>query len=240
MSGLRLGDLVLDARRFIYIPSLRAVVCTGLHDALKLGISRGLRDILKKVDSTLADYKPDSFIILGSFSEQSALTGMVRRWGKTTKLLLVARNPNAEAQGMAEALGCEVHQELVWENYRFVQVDGDLGMDLQLLTVAGEPNYAIRVGNGPFGATLGGMKLAVFLKGLRRLFLPSLGPDAPSAGIFRTELERYDAFAVGHQRILPLGKVADLKSFKGIGGSLPISKARVAGRKRSSKEPSLK
>lgn len=231
MSGLKLGDLILDARRVVYIPSLKAVVCAGLHEALTIGIADGLRGVLEKVDSVLEEYEPESLIILGHFTEASALSGIARRWGKRAKIHLIADDPGADARGMAEALGCEVHNELVWGRYRFVEADDSNALEVHLLTLAGKPNYNVKVGN-----PLGGMKLAVFLKGLGKVHLPSLNPNAAATSVFSSSVERHDVFAIGHQRILPMGKVADLKSVKGLARGLPVTKATLGARKRMPKE----
>lgn len=236
MSGLKLGDLILDPRRVLYIPSLRAVVCSGLQEALGVGIAGGVRGVLERIDSVLADYKPEALIVLGKLDGDTGLTGMARRWGKKVRLQLVANDPDSEAKALAEALGCEVHHELVWGRYRFVEGEQDKGaLELQFLTIMGSPHYSVRVGRGPFG----GMKLAVFLKGLGRVVLPTLDPSGNgAASVFTTGLERFDVFAAGHQRVLPMGKVADLKPIKGIARGLPIAKATLGGRRRAPKEPS--
>lgn len=243
MSGLKLGDLILDPRRVVYIPSLRVVACADLHDGLCVGIAGGLRGVIERLDATLNEYKPDHLIILGSLgskssssaSYESTLAGMARRWGKRARIQLVAAMPDVDARGVAEALGCEVHHELVWGRYRFVEhEEADQALELKLTTIAGGPHYSVRVGNRPFGGT----KLAVFLKGLGKLTLPSVNPAASSTTVFKSGLERYDVFAVGHQRILPMGKVGDLKSFKGIGRGLPISKATLSSRRQAPTRPS--
>ncbi|MBI3558285.1 MAG: hypothetical protein HY074_18615 [Deltaproteobacteria bacterium] len=239
MSGLRLGDLILDSRRLAYIPSLRAVVCAGLPEALQVGIAGGLRGVLERVDGALAEYNPEFLVVLGSMNSASptalgsAFAGMSRRWGKHAKLMFVATTPDPDARATAEALGGEVHHELVWGHYRFVEAE-DLGnLEVQLLTISGSPHYAVKVGNRPFG----GMKLPVFLKGLGRLTLPSMAPNASLSSVFQPALDRFDIFAVGHQRVLPLGKVRDIKPLKGIARGLPISKATLGARRRAPKAP---
>ncbi|MEW6058334.1 MAG: hypothetical protein AB1540_17165, partial [Bdellovibrionota bacterium] len=160
MSGLKLGDLIFDPRRVVYIPSLKAVVCSGLLDALKVSIVDGLRAVLERVDAVIEDHRPESLVILGSFTQDSALRGLMRRWGKRTKIHLVADSIDSDARDLAETLGAEVHHELVWGQYRFVTQSSEQDAELQLFTVIGKPNYSVRVGRRPFG----GMKLAVFLK----------------------------------------------------------------------------
>src|SRR5581483_11294336 len=116
------------------------------------------------------------------------------------------------AQLLAEAQGCEIHRELVWDRYRFVEFEEKLPdkqpLELHLTTITGasreSAHYAIRVGRNPFS----GMKLAVFLKGIGSLILPSLDPGAAAISVFQSALQRYDVFAVGYARVLPLGKVA--------------------------------
>ena len=234
-DGLKLGDLILDPRRVVYIPSLNAVVCAGLHEALSIGISGGLRGVLERMDAVLETYKPEALIILGlgDLSEKSPVTGIARRWGKQTKIHFVTNESQADGRMIAEALGCEVHHELVWGRYRFVESEKKGVLEVQLLTIVGHPNYVVKVGSMPFG----GMKLAVFLKGIGKLILPTLSPNAASASVFNSDLGRYDLFAVGHQRVLPMGKVDGLKSVKGIGRGLPIVKATLGAKRRAPKEP---
>lgn len=233
MGGLKLGDLILDPRRVVYIPSLKAVVCAGLHEALSIGIADGLRGVLERVDAVLEEYAPESLIIVGHFTEQSALTGITRRWGKRAKIHLIANDPSVEARGLAEALGCEVHHELIWGRYRFVEAEDSNAFEAQLTTMLGKPNYSVKVGN-----PLGGMKLPVFLKGIGKIYLPSLDPSTSGTSVFSENVGRFDVFAVGHQRMLPMGKVADLKSAKEIVRGLPVAKATLGARKRTPKEPS--
>ncbi|MBI3542592.1 MAG: hypothetical protein HY075_04885 [Deltaproteobacteria bacterium] len=212
-----------------------------MHSGLQTSISDGLRGVIERVDSLLNEYQPEFFVVLGSggassssTSFGSALAGMANRWGKRAKLQLVAQNAQADFRETAKALGCEVHNELVWGRYRFVEREDRNNLEVQLLTICGGAHYSLRVGAGPFG----GMKLPVFLKGFGRLTLPSVDPTATPTSVFRPGFERCDVFAVGHQRVLPLGKVCDLKSVKGIVRGLPISKATLAARRRAPAEPS--
>lgn len=239
MSGLKLGDFVLDARRVLYLPSIKALVCSGLHEALRVPIAAGLRGVLERVDEVFEEYTPEHFIVLGTLnpataaSSEAVLRGVSRRWGKRAKIQFVVQDPDNDARELAEALGCEVYNELVWDRYRFVEKEDRNNLELQLLTIVGGPYYGVRVGNRPFG----GMKLPVFLKGLGRLTLPSMDENSPMISVFQPSLERCDVFAVGHQRVLPLGKVGDLKPFKGIVRGLPISKAALGAKKRAPKAP---
>lgn len=229
MGGLVLGDIILDARRVVYVRSLRAVVCADLHGALTVGIAGGLRGVLERVDAVLAEYHPENLIIIGPFDEKTPLAGIARRWGRKAKIQLVAAKPDADARAIAEALDCEVHNELLWGRYRFVETVDESALELQAQTIAGGPHYSIRVGNRPFG----GMKLVVFVKGLGKLILPSMSPEAPAASVFCPELERYDIFAAGYQRVLPMGKVADLKAQRGFVGTLPLDRSVL----RKNREP---
>ena len=234
MSGLKLGDIHLDPRRVVYMPSLRAVVCSGLPEALRVGIGEGLRRVVERVDGVLEDYKPESLIILSSLKSETSITGIVRRWGKKTRIQFVANDADVDAQSLAEALRCEVHKELIWGNYRFVESELESNSELSLLTIIGSPHYMVRVGKGP----MGGMKLCVFLKGQGKVLMPSSNPQAAGTSIFKKELERFDVFAIGHQRVLPMGKVADLKPFKGIVRGLPLGPSTFSGSRKAHKEPS--
>lgn len=222
MSGLKLGDLILDARRVAYVASLRALVCSDLHEALNVRISQGLRGVVERIDALFKEYRPEHLIVFGAFSEESPLAGIARRWGKKAKVHFVTSKPDQDAVAIAEGLGCEVHHQLIWGRYCFVDDASDEPSEIQLMTITGKPRYAIRVGR-----TFGGMKLMVFLKGQGRLIVPSLNSDGGVHSVFTSRLERYDIFAVGYQLVLPMGKVADLKPFKGIGGSLSVTKATL-------------
>jgi hypothetical protein len=234
MSGLKLGDLILDPRRMVYIQSLKALVCTGMQEALHVGIAGGLRGVLERVDAMLIEYKPEALIVLGSLTKDSAITGISRRWGKSCRVQFAAHDPNSDARDLAESLGCEVHHELVWGNYRFIEKEESIASpEVQLTTIVGDPHYSIKIGRNPFG----GMKLAVFLKGPGRLVLPSVSPvNGTAKSIFEEDLGRYDVFAVGHQRVLPLGKVVDLKPYKGLARGLSLSKASSMARRKNHKE----
>jgi hypothetical protein len=215
------------------------MVCSGLQEALGLGIADGLRGVLEEIDSAIAEYQPESLIVLGALEHgvgESALAGMSRRWGKNAKLQLVCSSPDVEARAFAEALGSEVHNELIWGRYRFRDHDEDGALDLKLISIVGQPNYSIKVGRGKLGDTFTGMKLAVYLKGLGKLVLPSVSPKASSDVVFQAGLERCDVFAVGHQRVLPLGKVCDLKPLQGKIRSVPIIKTSLGARKRGNSE----
>jgi len=231
VSGLQLGDVILDPRRVIYIPSLKAVVCCGLKQALSIGIGSGLRGVLERVDSAMEDYRPESLLILGPLRQGTALPGIARRWGRKSKILFIADNPDAQALAAAEAHGCEVHQQLAWDRYRFVEAESEMALDLKVMTVTGGRGYGIRIGKTLFG----GMKLSVFLKGLGRLILPSMDPSSSPVSVFQPSLHRHDVFAVGYARVLPLGKVADLQKSVRFGGGLPVNKATLGARRRHGK-----
>jgi len=241
MTSLQLGDIILDPRRVVYIPSLKALVCSDLREALGVGIAGGLRSVMEKIDTLIAEYQPESMILLGSLEPlkpaHESLSGLLRRWGKKVKIHFVASRPDPEAAAMAEALGGEIHKELLWGKYRFVYADPGPGLELNSMTIVGRPNYSIRVGRGKFGDTFSGMRLAVFMKGIGRLVLPSLNPHAAFESVFTAGLERCDVFAVGHQRVLPMGKVADLRPFKGIVKGVPIVKTTLSARRRTPKAP---
>jgi len=237
--------MILDPRRAMHVSSLRALVCSGLVEGMQSGIASGLKGVIKRIDSLLEDYQPDFFIVLGAGSSThsspaavaakiSAISCLSRRWSGSAKIQLVSRNLEPEVRAAAENAGCEVHGELVWGAYRFTDGNEESQLELQFMTVAGSPNYGVRTGIGPFG----GRKLPAFLKGVGRITVPSCDPRALMTSVFKRRLERCDVFAVGHQRVLPLGKAGELKSLKGIARGLPISKATLAARKRAQAAPS--
>lgn len=234
MNGLQLGDLILDPRRVTFIPSLKAVVCSGLQQALAVGIRNGLRGVMERMDAVMGEYQPDSLIVLGPLANVSASAAVVRRWGSRSRVLFITESPGREARAAVEALGCEVHQHLAWDRYRFSESETEMALDLKAMTITGArgaesaagAHYAVRVGSNPFG----GIKLSVFLKGLGRLILPSLSPAAAALSLFQVPLQRHDVFAVGYARVLPLGKVADLKKSVRLGG-LPVTKATLGAKR---------
>lgn len=226
MSGLKLGDLILDPRRVVYIESLRAVVCSGLCDALGVGDASVLHGVVDRMDRVLQQFQPETLVMLGGLNDEEAVRAVARFWGDRHRIHLICNEASSELGSLAEALGCEVHRELVWGRYRFLEVEKAESLELKLLTLAGAPHYVVRVGG------VKGMKLAVFLKGVGRLWLPSLNPECQGVSLFPRrikDLDRYDAFAVGHQRVLPMGKVRALKAFRGVIGALPIAKTTFEG-----------
>lgn len=234
---LKLGDIVFDSRRVIFLSSLQTVVCSGLSEALEFARSRrgfhknfhNLRSAIERFDCVLTDYEPQSVILLGPFLRPEIFLTIARRWGKNTKLHIVASNVLPEIRALAEKYGCEIHNELIWDKYRFVETEFTQNPQMPLITISGHPHYVIHVGKGYFG----GFDLSVFLKGLGHLMLPSFHVAAATNTIFRDSLERYDVFAVGHSRVFPLGKVADIKIYRSTAGALPITKTALAGKLKS-------
>ena len=210
MSGIKIGDITFDSRRAVYVHSLNAIVCAGLHDALELRISQGLRKVVSDIDAILEEYQPESLIVIGApsaaagsiemlNSKRSALARVARRWGASSKLILISENINSHVRAGAEALGFEVHNDLVWGYYRFVEHDDAEALELQLLTVVGELDYHLP-SHG-----------CVFLKGFGKLILPSVAPKIGRVSILQRKFDRYDVFALGERLVLPLGKVAVLR-----------------------------
>lgn len=238
MSGLKIGDITLDPRGLIYIPSIKAIVCSGLKDALYLQQAKTVRKITAEIDSAIERYMPENMIILGSLKDEKSLSAIAKKWSKTLRILLISNQISKEAKAVCEALKMETHSELIWDRYRFVEkfenppfVDSSdiQAIDFQFMTIAGGSHYFVRIGQAPYDllGLFSGEKLRVFLRGMGRLKLPSLNPTDNETSIFMVSddpfFARYDVFALGHSRILPLGKVADAKKFVTL-NTLPVKK----------------
>ncbi len=238
MSGLKIGDITLDPRGIIYIPSIKALVCSGLKEALYVQSAKAVRALTDEIDLAIEKYKPEHLIVLGALNDEKSLSAIAKKWGKTLKIQLVANQISKEAKAVCEALKLETHSELIWERYRFVEkfenppfVDSkDIqAIDFQFMTIAGGAHYFVRIGQAPYDllGLFSGEKLKVFLRGMGRLKLPSLNPADNETSVFMVTddpfFARYDVFALGHSRILPLGKVADAKKFVTL-NTLPVKK----------------
>lgn len=238
MSGMKLGDLMLDPRGVVYIPSLRALVCSGLKQAVASKNPRYVREIGGRMDHVIRKHAPETVLVLGSMEDESGLSAIARRWGALARFVFVSARPAVDARAVAEALKFEVHHELAWDKYRFLEKfekppfldPNDVqALDFQFLTIAGDGAYFVRIGKVPFDplGLFSGIKLNVFLKGLGRFKLPPLDPGKTLTSVFAADddpfFDRYDVFAMGHSRILPLGKVTDLRGHVSL-DALPIKK----------------
>ena len=225
MNSLVLGDIVFDPRRVIFVKSLKALVCAGLRESAQLS------SIVESLIETLEHYKAESLIVTGCSLSSTVLEALREIQKKGVRVSLVSQKNADQAVQNAEALGFEVHQELVWGKYRFVEVLEHGAVELYFVSAIGgsgedELSYSVRVGR----SGLGGIYLPVFLKGLGQVMLPSVNPACKRASVFRKSLSRYDVFAVGHHRVFPLGKVADLREVRTL-GQIPLS-PRTLGSKR--------
>lgn len=235
---MKLGDLMLDPRGVVFIPSLRALVCSEFKQALVSKNSRYVREISGYMDHAIRVYAPETVIVLGPMEDEAALSAIARRWGAAVRFVFVSAKPAPDACAVAEALKFEVHHELAWDKYRFLEkfdqppfLDPNevQTLDFQFLTIAGGGDYFVRIGKVPFDplGIFSGIKLSVFLKGFGRFKLPTLDPGKTLTSVFAVDddpfFDRYDVFAMGHSRILPLGKVTNLRGHVSL-DALPIKK----------------
>lgn len=225
MSGFQLGDLVLDSSHVLFVRSLQALVCSRFfeplakktvsssHDGLSENHSfyENLELLFQKVDQYQAkaciflekkrpDLKASNVkLILSSFQSRNI------------HIHLVSKNFYRHKPSFLEFHFGEVHQELVWGNYRFLSnwSESLAEQDLNLLfgTIIGAPSL-VSDGLEP---------LPLFVKGGRRCFwMPSFFPHLKQYPVshfvqypyFPLFLEQALMFGVHNkQKILPLGKV---------------------------------
>ena len=227
MTGLQLGEIVFDPAHFIYLPRLKALVCVGLLEGLRAPGKQGAA-LVSTVDLMLKRYQPESLIAIGDLDLEVA--GILSRWRSRAKFIPVSSEANYDVVLKAEKLGLELHKELVWGGYRFKDTI-EAEPELPFLSVTGPPpgmQYYVRLGRAPWK----GFRLPVFLKGPGRLVLPSLNPNAKTALLLNSPYrrqKRYDVFAIGHARILPLGKITDLGAAAGLNGRLPFNRDVLGG-----------
>lgn len=232
MSGLRIGDLKLDPRRVVMVNSLNTLVCSDLISALSVGIAGGLRIVVERLDQCLELYQPTDLVILGRFSKDAPFSMVARRWGQRARIHLVSGEQDSVARARAESQGLEVHHELLLGAYRFAcgrtkSALGDLGFPVQ--NILGAPHFSIRLGPmRPFR----GIGVPVFVKGQGSLHLPSFVPVHQSQSILSRNLkmDRHDVLAIGHHRVLPLGKVRELRQVKTLTHGVSLEKAVSLGR----------
>lgn len=228
MSGIKLGDYTLDCERVLYLHSLRACVVSDLGEA---AAQQSVEDLQKKFEVWRERYQPEILIILGEmrsadFKLGSPVRALLRAWTTTqTRLIWVCPQIPKDCIETLDSLHCEVHQELIWGRYRFGFDLEDATTDNGFLTITARPHFSVKFAS----RILSSRFLSVFLKGQGHIVLPSLGPKISRKSVLRSSLARYDVFAVGHQRVLPLGKVADLRARRRLwtGLKLSVSNART-------------
>ncbi len=227
MNSLKLGDLTLDPRKLIYISSIRAVVCSGMGDLLFGKTPKESQFLLQPTIEAIKKYKADTLVNLGSVQGFEN----IRRFlpGKL-KIQFVSKFVSnevfSETQTKAEGFGCEVFKELLWSDYRFVDSSKEDNLDFPLFTISSSPHYTIRLGKGLFG----GLDLEVFLRSARSLMLPSLKPEFKKHSVLSDSLSRNDVFAIGHHRVFPMGKVAEIRIYREKLGAVPITKTALQGK----------
>mgnify|MGYP000878688735 CR=1 FL=1 len=246
MSGLKLGDTTLDSGRVLYLHSLKACVVAGFVEATggrdpKISQEARVGNIERlhrQFERWRASHNPDILIIIGELRDGDFRPGqpertLVKLWTSLgVRMLFIAPKPARTTTHVLESLGCEVHQDLIWGRYRFECGINGIPIDSKFLCVSAEPRYCIKFASG----MLRTRTLGVFLRGFGQILIPSLDSKSDMKSVLRSSLARYDVFAVGHQKILPLGKVADLRAKQGLitgikGLKLTISGA-TAGRKK--------
>jgi len=233
MSELRLGELVFDSGHFLFLPRLKALVCASLFEGLRSKrAGNAPTKLMNKIDATLKKYQPEFLVTIGNLDSclPEALTHLRNR----AKIIPISSQINTDTAQRAEALGLEIHKELVWGGFCFKEnstphVPED--PNLPFIAITGPPSgtqYLVRLGKTPWS----GYRLPVFLKGPGQVVLPSLNASAKSALLLNSPYhkhKKYDVFAIGHARILPLGKITDLGEAADIGGRLPFSRDVLGG-----------
>ncbi len=246
MSGLRLGDIILDPRSFVCLPSIRVLACSGLRSALASKNVKIINEVIEKTNYSLNKYNPETLIIFCSLNSPDGLQSISKKWGGKYRIIFISKNPSPEAAATCEKLKFEIHQELVWNKFRFIELfetppfmdpSEMQALDFQFLTLAGGVNHYVKIGKVPFDP-LGlfyGKKLEVFLKGLGRLEIPSMDPNIASTFLLSSAenlfYNRYDVFAMGHSRILPLGKLSEINQFVSH-SILPVSRKALGGKRK--------
>lgn len=218
MVGLNLGDMVFDARRFIYVKSLRALVCSGFQGQFDPLLEGARHYGAETVVMVGLDHSIKGIQALKSFSEHHL------------RVQLVSSQDDPDFRLQCERGAVDFNGELVWGRYRFSDALEPGKVELYFVSAIGRTiggqHFGVRVGQ----MGLGGRKLPVFLKGMGQVLLPSLNPQHRVASVFRKPLVRYDVFAVGHHRVFPLGKVADLKEVKFM-GRIPLNTSTLGQRR---------
>lgn len=225
LNGLNLGDLILDARRFIFVKSLNALVCADFQmDSEDQGAV-----FIKTISDLKKSYGFETLVIIGGvFSAANChVLGSILSTCLVPRLFVVT-----ESQWPALAsLGAEVHHELVWGKYRFTESIEPGVVEKYFLSSIGTcgaslRRFTVRVGKAGFGR----MHLPVFLKGLGQLILPGLSDATKEESVFQKIFDRYDVFAAGHHKVFAMGKVGDLRPLRTAMGRIPLSVETLAHR----------
>ncbi len=247
MTHLHLNDYIFDVRRAVYIKSIKALVIGHLGDSLlggfsgkhlirassptvkqsqRIGVS--VRSHLMYLSQLLEEYTPSTLLLLGGPVYQSLIDALTRRINRKKIVWITSKNttnewpnhPKTNQQALLDTCEIEHHTELLWNQYRFT---ADQGIDFtpprnDMVEVTCASSFQLMLGT-PIGTA---HTLPVFLKSPQKLFIPSFGDTGLAASIYQKEFMRFDVFAIGHARILPLGKVSDLHSDKNVFGKLPF------------------
>jgi hypothetical protein len=241
---LKIGDAEIDSKKILYISSLNAVVVSQLASGFKLSHFDDFEKSLKPLIQFIETKSAESLIIIGAQMPIEFWKVLVGNLPKKISLQVVG---NAETKKVydkyKELLGFlhefqgEYHEELLWGRYRFLELGSNevqqndfLGnfLEFQFQTIVGGVGFGVSLGTGFFAKPFVGYELPVFLKGVGKILLASYSERTPLKSIKRKGLNRFDVFGVGHQRILPMGKVQDLKVMPGSLGRVlhrvPLSK----------------
>lgn len=226
MGTFALGDLSFDPRKVLFIHSLKTLVVSDLREALEFSKPAELTKMVESFDLAVEDFKPKSLVIIDSLKSPVGIQGIVKKWGKNAEIHFVASNPSEEALLLAESLHCILHQEFAWNQYRFTGSSEATEVHLGMTAIVNNPLCGIRLGNGVLNSHM----TPVFLRGLGQIILPSFMKNKIQHSVFKPslKLERYDVFAIGHKRVLPMGKVRDLKTKqRGWVKAVPVQKPKV-------------
>ena len=230
-GNVSIGDLVLDPRKFLYLKSLKVLICVGLFECFD--IASQVEKLLEAVEL----HKAESLILIGPIEDKQSLMAFSEHFLDKIPVHIVSSTKNEDIIQTAESLAMEWHQELVWAKYRFVE-SLDLGtVEMYFVSAIGgfvseekTQSFALKVGKTGFG----GRKLPVFLKGLGQMILPSLNDESTASTVFSDQLSRYDLFAIGHTRVFPLGRVSELEPAQSF-GKIPYSVIHKGSRKKNLK-----
>lgn len=231
MNGLQLGDCILDSECFIYIPSLEVVACSGIQHAFECLTPWESKRFFSDFAKALERYPTQTVIFIGALQSQLGLQSIHQKLSPRYKLIWISSKPNLEALHTAEALGFEVHQQLIWNHFRFKEANPSQFQEqvqMSIFTISSiraDQRATIKLGRHP----LKNHQLPVFLKGHGRLLLPSISPIAESFSVLIPKFNSYDAFAAGHARVLPLGKIKEIRKTAGISKRLPLKKKALGG-----------
>ncbi len=225
--------------------SLNAVVCSGLKE------SPGFMQDVQALRQACVDYGAHTLVVIGAEMSPLILDLLSSFLRKDIRVYLVMKSLTDELHHAVERRGIEAHHELAWGKYRFIEnVNVNQMEQFFVASISGagmhSSSYCVRTGSESFtsaamGAAVGaalsalphlpgvphqiGVVLPVFLKGQGHVILPNIHNTTKVRSIFHDRLSRYEVFASGHHRVLPLGRVNDLRKHQ-IFGQLPFSQVR--------------